>query len=146
MTTEKKQPSTWVPRRIAQPKLPPGWDEHHTLYYRKRYSGKPAATAWRNKHAMIVPIERTKHAKLHIVVPPPEDLLPSDWLAGYVLCLCEKIEQEQVTRLEGFTHVRDELYGLSRRRPATLGREALRFVDFFDEQRVFMSEVPILGQ
>lgn len=98
---------------------------------------------------MIVPMSVPKHDLLHRNVPP-EEVLPSDALAGYMLHVCDELDRNQTefTHFEAFTAVRNELdvLGRTKRRISsrTLGNEALRFVDFFDHQLTYMSEVPIL--
>lgn len=100
---------------------------------------------------MIVPMSIAKHAELHANVPP-EQPITSDVLAGYMLHVCDELDRDkdEFTPLEAFTIVRDEVEALGKmkRRLSTrsLGKEALRFVDFFDCQLDYMSEVPILGR
>ena len=131
---------------IEQPKLPTGWDYHHTLYYRRWYKSRGLTSDWRESQAMIVPMRRARtqddHQKLHNTVKP--EVLPSDALAGYALRLCEELEQEDITPLQAFSTVRDELHDLSiRRSKRDLGREAVHFVRFFDLQLEHMQEVPM---
>lgn len=133
---------------IEQPKLPTGWDYHHTLYYRRSYKSGELTSDWRESPAMIVPMSRTRnanhHQRLHNSVLP--ESLPSDALAGYALRVCEELEQEAITPLQAFATVRDELYELSiRRSRRELGKEAVRFVRFFDLQLNHMQEIPFVG-
>ncbi|USN96636.1 MAG: hypothetical protein H6797_00320 [Candidatus Nomurabacteria bacterium] len=133
---------------IEQTKLPTGWDYHHTLYPRRGYKSGGLTNDWRESPAMIVPMRRMRtqneHQGLHDDVPP--EPLPSDALAGYALRICEELEQEEITALQAFKLVRDELYNLSvRRSKRELGHEAVRFVRFFDLQRKHMCEVPLPG-
>lgn len=131
---------------IEQLNLPKGWDKHHTLYYRRWYQARPTTKDWREHPAMIVPMERAKHATLHANVPP-ENPIASDALAGYALRICDELEEGEgeVTPYESFTIVRDELYTLQkRRRRREIGKEAVYFVKFFDDQLEYMREVPIL--
>jgi hypothetical protein len=132
---------------MIETQLPRGWNKHHTLYYRRWYMANPEAKLWREAPAMIVPMRAERgfdyHAKLHFNVPP-EEPLPSGILAGYALRICDELEREEITHLQAFRTVRDELYQLSRRRRRTMGEEALRFAGFFDRQLEYMSELPKL--
>lgn|GEM_PF-6582041 len=95
---------------------------------------------------MIVPMDIDKHAKLHRNVPP-EEPVPSEALAGYALRICDELEHDEgtATHYEAFTIVRDELHELhKKRRRRDIGKEAMRFVSFFDDQLEYMSEIPIL--
>lgn len=130
---------------IEQIKLPTGWDYHHTLYSRRAYKSRGLTSDWRESPAMIIPMRRMRtrndHQGLHNNVPP--EPLPSDALAGYALRICEELEQEEITALQAFSLVRDELHDLSiRRSRREIGHEATRFVRFFDLQRRYMCEIP----
>ena len=131
---------------IEQLKLPRGWDLHHTLYYKRWYRRAEITNDWRESLPMIVPMRRMRtqdeHQQLHNSVYP-EDPVPSDALAGYALGICHKLEIEDITRLEAFRTVRDELHDLYKKRSRRqIGHEALRFVRFFDLQLEHMSELP----
>lgn len=132
---------------IEQVPLPKGWNKHHTLYYRKWYQARQATADWRESPVMIVPMNINKHAELHRNVPP-EEPLPSDALAGYALHICDELEDDEgkATHYEAFTIVRDELHELHKKhRRRNIGKDALRFVEFFDDQLVYMDEIPLLG-
>lgn len=131
---------------LEQPKPPAGWNRHHTLYYRRWYQvGNRDLAKWRGNSVMIVPMDIDEHAELHRRVRPiqPTD---SNELVKYALETCADIEREDsasYTHLEAFTEVRDELYELYKKHIAEqLGREALRYVKFFDRQLQFMDEMP----
>ena len=131
---------------IEDLKLPRGWDFHHTLYYRRWYKSTEHTNDWRESLAMIVPMRRIKnqdeHQKLHNNVEPEE--LPSELLAGYAIGVCDRLAREEMTRLEAFKTMRDELHDLSKSRSKrALGREAVRFVRYFDLQLEHMCEVPL---
>jgi hypothetical protein len=121
--------------------LPEGANRHHTLYFKSDYDSRQLTRLWREHRAMIVPMMRYKHKQLHNDVIPDGEL-PSDALVGYALNSCYQIEDEDLTRLEGFTIIRNDIYDLSKRRPITLGMEALKFCKFFDQQLEYMSEIP----
>lgn len=132
---------------IEQVSLPDGWNRHHTLYYRRWYQSRPTTNDWRENEAMIVPMNMSKHAELHWGVPP-EEILPSDALVGYALRICDEIseDEEEFSRLESFTIVRNELKDIRKKRGRrVLGNEALKFVDFFDCQLDYMKALPVLG-
>ncbi len=131
---------------IEQVPIPKGWNKHHTLYYRRWYKSRQITNDWRESPVMIVPMDIHKHAELHENVPP-EDPTPSDALAGYALHVCDELKdgQGEVTHYEAFSIVRDELHDLHKKRPRRdIGKEALRFVKFFDDQLCYMSEIPVL--
>lgn len=95
---------------------------------------------------MIVPMRRVRsqdeHQRLHNNVPP--EAPPNEALAGYALRLCDELEQDEMTPLQAFSIVRDELHELTiKRSKRDLGREAVRFVRFFDLQLEHMQEVPL---
>lgn len=134
---------------IIQEPVPQGWNKHHTLYYRRWYNLKETTRAWRNSEPMIVPVEISRHNALHDAVPPITPI-PSDALAGYALHICHDIieDRDQFSRYEAFNVVRNELEDMAKRRRRlevrSMGEEALRLVDFFDEQLDYMCEDPVL--
>jgi hypothetical protein len=126
-------------------KLPAGWDNHHTLYYRRFYTNVSLRRSLRTNSLMIVPIDRKKHTELHWNVPPASHL-PSEELAGFALGVLSMHQRDNPTSFEAFTNVRDELKLYNRRnRQSRLGKEALLFSNQFSDQLEYMEEVPILG-
>lgn len=134
---------------IIQVASPSGWNKHHTLYYRRWYQSKEATRAWRAHEAMIVPVELNRHNQLHFDVPPISPVV-SDGLASYALRICHDIDVDSAayTHYEAFNVVRDELESVARNRRRLrmreMGAEALRMVDFFDDQLDYISEDPSL--
>lgn len=125
-----------------------GANNHHTLYYRKDFLSRPDTRQWRNHPVMVVPLYYDDHAKLHRNVRPVPGGLPSRDLTQFALQRCAMIQwKNDLTDIEAFASVRDELDGYHRRnRVSEMGREALRYSQQFSHQLQFMKDVPLIGR